>query len=235
MFRIKSLSLLFSADIIPAMTLRTGIYIVPTNRWYIERTVWLIAGVVLLASTAMALLVNPLWILGVVATGLVSINVAFTGFCPVGSVLRLLGFTPMLGSDKLESNTSLRRRLYFMQTDKWYLERRIYLAVGINISVASALVLAYSPWVTLFTIFVGGAMVWFAATGFCVMANGLYWLGAEPRLAPETMPSGRCEQCAMSGVCLGGHSIRARKTEAPLIEPQASPLVTASYLMRTLP
>jgi len=72
------------------MTLRTGVYIVPTNRWYIERTVWLIAGVVLLASTALALLVNPLWILGVTATGLVSINVAFTGFCPVGSVLRLV-------------------------------------------------------------------------------------------------------------------------------------------------
>jgi hypothetical protein len=26
-------------------------------------------------------------------------------------------------------------------------------------------------------------MIWFAATGFCIMANGLYWLGAEPRLA----------------------------------------------------
>ena len=70
---------------------------VPTDRWYIERTVWLIAGFVLLASTAMALLMHPLWILGVTATGLVSINVAFTGFCPVGNVLRLFGFTPMLG------------------------------------------------------------------------------------------------------------------------------------------
>jgi hypothetical protein len=28
--------------------------------------------------------------------------------------------------------------------------------------------------------------VWFAATGYCIMANGLYWLGAEPRLKPET-------------------------------------------------
>jgi hypothetical protein len=35
-----------------------------------------------------------------------------------------------------------------------------------------------------FTAFVGVARVWFAATGFCIMANGLYWLGAEPRLAP---------------------------------------------------
>jgi hypothetical protein len=198
------------------MAIRSGVYIVPTDRWYIERTVWLIAGIVLLASTAMALLVNPLWILGVTATGLVSINVAFTGFCPVGSVLRLLGFTPMLGSDK-------PGRLYFMKTDKWYLERRIYLAVGINISVASALVLALSPWVTLFTIFVGGAMVWFAATGFCVMANALYWLGAEPRLSPASMPSGRCEECAMSGVCLGGHPIRAGSHSMRILPQVANP------------
>jgi hypothetical protein len=101
--------------------------------------------------------------------------------------------------------------LYFMQTDRWYLERRIYLAVGFNISVASALILAVSPWVTLFTIFVGGAMVWFAATGFCVMANGLYWLGAEPRLAPEALPSSRCQDCSMSGECLGGRSILAKQ------------------------
>jgi hypothetical protein len=210
------------------MTLRSGVYMVPTNRWYIERTVWLIAGVVLLASTSMALLMNPLWILGVAATGLVSINVAFTGFCPIGSMLRSLGFTPMLGS-----NAPTRWNSYFMQTDRWYLERRIYLAVGINISIASALVLIYSAWVTLFTIFVGGAMVWFAATGFCVMANALYWLGAEPRLTPESMPSGRCAECAMSGVCIGGHTRQARKEAPRSIEPQAAPLIQTS--VRVLP
>jgi hypothetical protein len=179
------------------MAMRAGVYIVPTHRWYIERTVWLIAGVVLLASTALALLLNPLWILGVTATGFVSINVALTGFCPVGNVLRLFGFTPMLGSA-----TPKRWNLYFLQTDRWYLERRIYIAVGFNISVASVLMLALSPWWSLFTIFVGGAMVWFAATGYCVMANALYWLGAEPRLKPESAPSGRCAHCAMSQVCV---------------------------------
>ena len=189
------------------MTMRSGVYIVPTSRWYIERTVWLIAGIVLLASTALALLARPVWILGVTATGLVSISVAFTGFCPVGNVLRLFGFTPMLGS-----KTPKRWNLYFMQTDRWYLERRIYLAVGINISVASMLILTYSAWFTLFTLFVGGAMVWFAATGFCVMANALYWLGAEPRLTPETMPSGRCEECGLSKVCVGGHKLRKEST-----------------------
>ena len=132
------------------MRIPSGTYIVPTNRWYIERTVWLIAGVVLLASSTLALLWNPLWILGVAATGLVSINVALTGFCPVGNVLRLFGFTPMLGSV-----TPTRWNLYFLQTDRWYLERRIYITVGVNISIASVLVLTLSPWWMLFTFFVG--------------------------------------------------------------------------------
>lgn len=162
------------------MPLRSGIYIVPTHRWYIERTVWLIAGVVLLLGTALAVLVDPLWVLLVVATGVASIVVATTGFCVVGNVLYRLGFTPML------SATEPGSKLYLMQTDRWYLERRIYLAVGINISVASFLSLIHTPWWLAFDAFVGAAMVWFAVTGFCIMANGLYWLGAEPRLAPET-------------------------------------------------
>jgi hypothetical protein len=28
---------------------RSGLYIVPTDRWHIERTVWLLAGIVLLS------------------------------------------------------------------------------------------------------------------------------------------------------------------------------------------
>jgi hypothetical protein len=158
--------------------MRSGIYIVPTHRWYIERTVWLIAGLVLVLSTALAALVHPFWVLPIVGTGAASVVVSLTGFCVVGNMLRMFGFTPMLGA-------SSPNGLYFMQTDRWYLERRIYLAVGINISVASALAVTHSLWWLSFTGFVGVAMVWFAATGFCIMANGLYWMGAEPRLAPE--------------------------------------------------
>jgi hypothetical protein len=161
------------------MGLRTGVYVVPTHRWYIERTVWLIAGVVLLIGTSLAALVEPRAVALVMATGVASILVAFTGFCIVGNILRRFGFTPMLGSK------TRRGDWYFMQTDRWYLERRIYLAVGININIASVLSLTHSPWWLAFTGFVGVAMVWFAATGYCIMANGLYWLGAEPRLAPE--------------------------------------------------
>ena len=168
------------------MSARRGFYIVPTDRWYIERTVWLIAGCVLLASTLLAAFVHPLWVLLVVVSAADSIMVAFTGFCIVGSLLCRLGFAPALaGSDWKPGKP------YRMQTDAWYLERRIYLVVGINLIVASTLSLLHSPWWLLFTGFVGGAMVWFAATGFCIMANGLYWLGAEPRLAP-----GRARQAA---------------------------------------
>ena len=90
------------------------------------------------------MLVNPLWIFGVIATGLVSINVAFTGFCPIGNVLKLLGFKAMLGAP----NTG---KLYFLQTDSWYLERRIYVTVGVNIILGSILFLTVSPWWALFT------------------------------------------------------------------------------------
>ncbi len=174
------------------MAFRRGVYIVPTDRWYIERTVWLIAGFFLLASTALAALVDPRWVFLVIVTGIASVIVALTGFCVVGNVLYRLGFTPMLGSP-----APRRWNLYFMQTDRWYLERRIYLAVGVNISIASVLSLVHSPWWLLFTGFVGTAMVWFAATGFCIMANGLYWMGAEPRLAPEGKPSAACPPAAV--------------------------------------
>ena len=169
------------------MAFRSGIYVVPTNEWYIERAVWLIAGAVLLVSTTLALVVHPLFVLGVIATGLVSISVAFTGFCPVGNVLHRLGMRGRLAQPEVTNR-------YLMQTDSWYLERRIYPAVGTNITIASVLSLVHSPWWLSFTAFVGVAMVWFAATGFCIMANGLYWLGAEPRLAPLAAPRARGTQ-----------------------------------------
>ena len=160
------------------MAFRSGVYIVPTNRWYIERAVWLVAGVFLLTGTTLALLVHPYWVGLVIITGLASISTGLTGFCAVGTIFKRLGLSGNLESPKAP------RDFYFMQTDSWFLERRIYPAVGINITVASVLSIVHSAWWLSFTAFVGAAMVWFAATGYCIMANGLYWLGAEPRLAP---------------------------------------------------
>ena len=162
------------------MPTQSRFYIVPTDTWYIERTVWLIAGAVLLVATALAALVHPFWVVFVIATAWTSISVSLTGFCPVGNVLHRLGFRAKLADPARGGG-----KWYFMQTDRWYLERRIYMAVGINLTVASILSVVHSPWWLIFTGFVGTAMVWFSATGFCIMANGLYWLGAEPRLVPR--------------------------------------------------
>ena len=166
------------------MAFRSGLYFVPTDHWYIERTVWLIAGVVLIAATATAALYDPRAALLIVATGCASVAVSLTGYCIVGNVLHRLGVPHLLGTVD-----SLPGRSYFMQTDRWYLERRIYLVVGMNISIASVLSILHSPWWLSFTGFVGVAMIWFAATGFCIMANGLYWIGAEPRLTPDARDS----------------------------------------------
>jgi hypothetical protein len=103
-----------------------------------------------------------------------------SGFCVVGNVLKVLGFSPMLG----RQGPTLAN-LYFMQTDSWYLERRIYLVVGINLTIAPVLALRLSAWWLVFPAFVGVAMLVFATTGFCIMANTLYWSGAEPRLSPK--------------------------------------------------
>jgi hypothetical protein len=160
------------------MVKRPGLYIVPTDRWYIERAVWLIAGGVLLVSTALAALVDPRLIVFVAITGLTSIGVALTGFCPVGNLVHWFGLRGLLAD-------TTRPGFYFMQTDRWYLERRIYVTVGVNITLGSVLSVVHSPWWLAFTGFVGVAMVWFAATGFCILANYLYWIGCEPRLDPK--------------------------------------------------
>lgn len=157
----------------------SNIYMVPVNRWYVERATWVVAGVFVVGATALAAFVDPRFVVLVVATGLASIFVGLNGFCIVGSALKRVGLPSKL--DDLARGS----KWYVARTDSWYLERRIFVTVGFNLTLASILSLAHSPWWLAFTGFVGLAMFWFAATGFCIMANILFWIGAEPRLAPE--------------------------------------------------
>ena len=167
------------------MSERARIYIVPTNEWYIERAVWLIAGIVLLTSTTLAWLIDPRLIVFVAITGLTSVWVSLTGLCPVGNVLHLFGLRGRLADPD-------RPGCYIMRRDGWYLERRIYPTVGVNITLGSILSIVWSPWWLTFTAFVGVAMVWFSFTGFCILANVLYWIGAEPRLARPRSQRASC-------------------------------------------
>ena len=160
---------------------RHDLFLVKTHIWYVERLVWLVAGTDVLVSSVLTVTLNPNWAFSILFVGLCSIMVALTGFCVVGNILMLLGARPMIPSTALRG-AKKDSRFYFMQTDRWFLERYIYIFVGINLSLSSMLARFSSPYWVFFTGFVGLATITFAFTGFCIMANLLYRLGAEPRL-----------------------------------------------------
>ncbi len=163
------------------MAKRSGVFLVKTDWWYVERLVWLIAGVDVLVSSILTAVHNPNWAFSILFVGLCSIMVASTGFCVVGNILYLCGAQPLVPSKRTVNNGKWSR-IYFMQTDEWFLERYIYVFVGVNLSISSMLARFVHPGWLFFTGFVGTATIFFAFTGFCIMANLLYRLGAEPKM-----------------------------------------------------
>ena len=163
------------------MQKRAGVFLVKTDWWYIERLVWLIAGSTVLISSVLAAVHHPNWAFLVFFTALCSIMVALTGFCIVGNVLYFLGVRPLV-PDKRTYDKGRWSRLYFMENKEWFLERYIYIFVGVNLSISSLLARFFHPGWLFFTGFVGTATIVFAFSGFCIMANFLYRIGLEPRM-----------------------------------------------------
>lgn len=163
------------------MEKRSGVFFVKTDWWYVERLVWLIAGTDVLLSSILTAVHSPNWAFSVLFVGLCSITVALTGFCIVGNVLYYLGVQPLV-PDKRTYHDGKWNGIYFMKSDEWFLERYIYIFVGVNLSISSLLARFVHPGWLFFTGFVGTATIFFAFTGFCIMANLLYRLGAEPRM-----------------------------------------------------
>lgn len=60
----------------------------------IDRAVLAFAGLVVLASLALARYVHPGWVWLTVFAGANMVQAAFTGFCPAAIVLRRLGLKP---------------------------------------------------------------------------------------------------------------------------------------------
>lgn len=72
--------------------------------------------------------------------------------------------------------------MYIAKTDSWYLERIIWMIAGL-IAIGSAVMAAvHSTYWLLLTGFMGVNLLIFGATGFCLMANILFKLGATPYL-----------------------------------------------------
>ncbi|WCL49762.1 YgaP family membrane protein [Leptospira sp. GIMC2001] len=66
-------------------------FLLKTDSWYLERVVWLIAGIFILTSITLGLLVHQYWF---ILTGLVGINLiilSITGFCPMTMILHRFG------------------------------------------------------------------------------------------------------------------------------------------------
>lgn len=75
--------------------------------------------------------------------------------------------------------------MYWAKTDTWYLERVIWLVAGTFTLTGTILAWLHSPWWLVLTALVGINLLIFAATGFCVMANILHWIGFRSRLEPK--------------------------------------------------
>jgi len=75
--------------------------------------------------------------------------------------------------------------LYRANTDSWYLERVIWLIAGIFTLSSAVLTFFHSPYWLILTVLVGVNLIIFGVTGFCVMANILYALGARPKIQKD--------------------------------------------------
>ncbi|GBD97536.1 MAG TPA: DUF2892 domain-containing protein [Nitrospirae bacterium] len=70
--------------------------------------------------------------------------------------------------------------MYIAKTDKWYLERIIWLIAGVFTLTGTLLAAFHSIYWLILTGLVGLNLIVFALTGFCIMANIIYKLGAKP-------------------------------------------------------
>ena len=75
-----------------------------TDRWYLERIIWLIAGSVVTTGIILGHFVSPYWFFLPLLAGCNMIIFAFTGFCPMAILLNKLGVKPLGQSDGQESS-----------------------------------------------------------------------------------------------------------------------------------
>lgn len=67
------------------------IYRLDTKNWYIERTVYLIAGIFILVSVLLSVFVNQNFLYFTALVGAMLINFSLTGYCPMSILLGKLG------------------------------------------------------------------------------------------------------------------------------------------------
>ena len=68
-----------------------------TDSWYLERVIWLVAGIFTLTGTGLAWLVSPWWLILPALVGVNLLIFAFSGFCLMANILHALGFRSQAG------------------------------------------------------------------------------------------------------------------------------------------
>ena len=79
--------------------------------------------------------------------------------------------------------------MYFAWTDKWYLERIIWVMAGVVSLLGLVLGIYVNKWWLILNAMVGVNLMVLGVTGFCLMASILHALGTSPRLC-STSPTG---------------------------------------------
>jgi len=76
-------------------------YRAPTDHWYLERIIWLIAGIVVLGGITLGLTVSKYWFILPMLAGFNMIVFALTGFCPMAVILnKFFHIEPLAGSSQ---------------------------------------------------------------------------------------------------------------------------------------
>jgi len=68
-----------------------AIYKQPTDRWYLERLIFLIGGTFILASVILGMQVSANFFYFTIFVGTVMVLFALTGYCPMSIILTKLG------------------------------------------------------------------------------------------------------------------------------------------------
>ncbi len=86
-------------------------YRAPTHRWYLERIIWLIAGIVVVGGICLGLLVHPYWFALPILAGINMIIFSFTGFCPMAVILnKTFHIKPLISRDDIDEKRALHER-----------------------------------------------------------------------------------------------------------------------------
>jgi len=66
-------------------------YKLSTENWYLERVIYLMAGILTLSGTLLAWLHSPYWLILTALVGLNLLAFSLTGFCPSAALIYKLG------------------------------------------------------------------------------------------------------------------------------------------------